>query len=77
LPATGLEVRVQHDGRGRFAGALSRAMDSKLGYHYGTPVPSLADDDQVTVTILTPPQVARHEGYETAFVETPPVSLSV
>jgi len=52
-------------------------MDSKLGYHYGTPVPSLADDDQVTVTILTPPQVARHEGYETAFVETPPVSLSV
>jgi hypothetical protein len=77
LPAMGLAARVDRDDTDRFDGTLSRTMDPALGYHYGTPVPSLAGGDSITVRVLTPPQVARHEGYETAFVEMPPVSLSV
>ncbi len=74
LPAMGLEALIERDGTTRFEGTLSRTMDPELGYHYGTPIPYLGSRDTVTVRVLTPPQVARHEGYETAFVEMPPVS---
>jgi hypothetical protein len=74
LPGMGLRARVERDGTTRFEGTLSRTMDPELGYHYGTAVPQLGSRDTLTVRVLTPPQVARHEGYETAFVEMPPVS---
>jgi hypothetical protein len=76
LPAMGLEVRIERDGESRFEGTLSRTIDPELGYHYGAPVPPLSASDSITVRVLTPPQVARHEGYETAFVDMPPVSWS-
>jgi hypothetical protein len=74
LPAMGLEAAIERDGERRFEGTLSRTMDAELGYHYGASVPPLTERDQLTVEVLSPPQVARHEGYETAFMEMPPVS---
>ncbi len=56
---------------------LVETLDDELGYHYGGPLPDGAADDEVTVDVLTPPQVARHRGYERAFLETPTVTLEV
>lgn len=54
---------------------LTEAVDPTLGHHYGAESDvlstgqSTADERETTITISveTPPQVARHDGYETAF----------
>jgi uncharacterized protein involved in high-affinity Fe2+ transport len=76
VPGAALSARVPgENGRAAFAGGLSPALDPTLGFHYGAP---LADGalDEAELTVDTPPQVARHEGYETAFLETGTVTLS-
>ncbi|MUV89912.1 fe2+ transport protein [Halapricum sp. CBA1109] len=70
LPAMALEATVERDGAVVFEGRLDRTLGSRLGYHYGTSVDGVRDGDQVTLTVATPPQVGRHEGYERAFLST-------
>ena len=70
LPAMGLRATV--DGADR---RLVRTLDPEAGYHYGTTLP--ATPETVTVRVETPAQVARHEGYETAFLATGETTLSV
>ena len=72
LPAMGLRATL--DGTEH---RLTRTLDSTLGYHYGGPVAPPESGMELMLTTTTPPQIARHEGYETAFVEMPPVSLPV
>lgn len=48
---------------------LSEAVHPEIGHHYGGFVDA-GEGDEVTVNVETPPQVARHEGYETAFMES-------
>jgi len=72
LPAMGLRATL--DGTEH---RLARTVDSELGYHYGAPVGGVDAGSELVLTTSTPPQVARHEGYETAFVEMPPASLTV
>ncbi|SFR35788.1 iron transporter [Halogeometricum limi] len=60
----------------RSATPLAAGLDSELGFHYGAPVGDLSAESSVEVRVETPPQVARHEGYETAFLEMPPVELA-
>jgi hypothetical protein len=72
LPAMGLRATL--DGTEH---RLSRTVDSELGYHYGTPVGGVDTGSELVLTTSTPPQVARHEGYETAFVEMPATGLNV
>jgi hypothetical protein len=67
LPAATLVADVVRDGESRYEGPLTATLDPELGFHYGASVPSLTEDDEVTVRMQAPPQVARHEGYETAF----------
>jgi hypothetical protein len=67
LPAMGLRATVERDGTDGESHILARTLDPELGYHYGTPVEDVAAATAVRVETLTPPQVARHEGYETAF----------
>ncbi|WP_136689582.1 DUF7350 domain-containing protein [Halorhabdus amylolytica] len=57
-------------------GQLTRTIDPDLGYHYGTTVPAV-DSAELSITVDTPPQVARHEGYETAFFDVPTAKLSL
>jgi uncharacterized protein involved in high-affinity Fe2+ transport len=75
VPGMALSARVPGDGRASFAGQLDPALDADLGFHYGAPV-SGGPVEEVELTIEVPPQVARHEGYETAFLETGTVTLS-
>jgi hypothetical protein len=77
LPSIGLRLRLERDGERLVEQIATRTVDPELGYHYGTEVPALQSGDVLTVETLTPPQVARHEGYETAFVTMPPATLSV
>ena len=53
---------------------LTGALDPELGFHYGR-VLEAAPSGPVEVVVDAPPQLARHEGYETAFVEMPSVTL--
>ncbi len=55
---------------------LEQTLDDELGLHYGAPA-SLDAGDVIEVVVEGPPQVARHAGYETAFLEMPPVELPV
>jgi hypothetical protein len=77
VPGMSLSARVPDEGEGTaaFAGRLDPALDPELGFHYGAPVPGLGSQT-VGLTVEIPPQVARHEGYETAFLETGSVVLS-
>jgi hypothetical protein len=53
--------------------ALEPVIDRRLGYHYRS---ATAVDPAVAVPLraMLPPQVARHDGYETAFMQLPAVS---
>jgi len=72
VPRMGLSASVPEAG---FEGRLSPALDPELGFHYGAAVEGLAPDASVTATVDVPSTVARHEGYETAFLETGSVEL--
>ena len=76
VPMAALSATVTRDGNTVFEGALPSTVDTELGYHYGA-LAAVQSGDEVTVSVDTPPQVARHEGYETAFFEFSDVSLTV
>ncbi len=69
LPFMGLTATVQTDDGTAFDGSLTPTLDSELGYHYGAVVDGLDTVSSVTLTPGAPPQLARHEGYETAFLD--------
>ena len=70
LPAMTVEAAT-----GSFDGELTRTLDPELGYHYGAVVDS--PGTSVTVTPTVPPQTARHEGYETAFLDFDSLEVSL
>jgi len=72
LPAMVLSVAA-----GTFEGELVRTLDPDLGYHYGASVPDLDGADRLGLAVESPPQIARHEGYERAFLTMPPTELSI
>ncbi len=54
---------------------LSQSVDPELDVHYGAFVESFDHEDvDVRVEFGVPPQLSRHEGYETAFLDMQPVS---
>jgi hypothetical protein len=77
LPAMALQATVTRDGEPVFDDALTRTLDPDLGFHYGARLDALASGDEVTLSVSTPPQVARHEGYERAFRQMADVTLTV
>ena len=76
IPLTSLSATVSRGGSNAFDDALTARLDPELGYHYGAPVDGLSADDDVTIAVDAPPQVARHEGYETAFFDASDAKLS-
>ncbi|WP_417377035.1 iron transporter [Haloferax namakaokahaiae] len=75
VPGMGLSATVESGSDTRFDGGLRPGLDPELGFHYGTSVAGLTGDDDVTLSVDVPPQVARHEGYETAFLDFEPARL--
>jgi hypothetical protein len=77
LPLLSLSARVTRDGETVFDGYLNEWQDAELGIHYGTLVDGVEDGDELTITVDSPPQVSRHEGYETAFLTMPEATLTL
>ncbi|MWG35858.1 iron transporter [Halomarina oriensis] len=67
VPAMGLTATVERGSERVFDGELVRTFDPDLGYHYGAAMDGVESGDDVTLSVTTQPQTARHEGYETAF----------
>lgn len=66
IPAMGISGTLTRDGQTVFEGSLQRTLDPDLNYHYGAVVGSVQSGDELTLSVGTQPQTARHEGYETA-----------
>ena len=77
LPLMSLSATVTRNRNTVFEGPLRSALSPKLQYHYGTKIDSLKSGDTLTLTTRTPPQTARHDGYETAFITMPKVQVTV
>jgi hypothetical protein len=75
LPMMSLDATVDAGGETVFDDALTAGIHPEIGYHYGAVVPSSVSEPSVTVETIAPPQVSRHEGYETAFLTTPTVTF--
>ena len=55
---------------------LEQTLDSELGLHYGASI-ELSGGEAFDLVVEGPPQVSRHAGYETAFLEMPPMGIEV
>jgi hypothetical protein len=77
LPLMSLSATVERGTKTVFDGQLSTAIDSDRQYHYGVTVDSIESGDRLTLRVDLPPQVARHAGYETAFLEMPNLQITV
>ncbi|MGM0397537.1 MAG: iron transporter [Halobacteriota archaeon] len=76
LPFMSLSASLDRDGSAADV-SLDAALDPMLSLHYGAVVAEPVTGTDLTVTVETPPQVSRHEGYETAFLEMPTVEFTV
>ncbi|WP_246989610.1 iron transporter [Halorientalis marina] len=77
LPAMALSGTVTRGSETLFDGPLTRTIHPELGYHYGAPVESVQSGDELALSVETIPQVARHEGYETAFRQFEDVTVTL
>ncbi|MFB6160051.1 MAG: iron transporter [Haloferacaceae archaeon] len=77
VPLMSLSATLTRGGETVADGALTAAVDPDLRYHYGAAVPDVRAGDTLRVTVDAPPGAARHEGYETAFLEMDPMELTL
>ncbi|OAQ54469.1 hypothetical protein HTG_02655 [Natrinema mahii] len=77
LPLTSLSATLERDRSVRREERLTETLDGEFGHHYGLAVDDLAAGDRLTVSVDSPPQVSRHDGYETAFFEFDDVTYTV
>ena len=77
LPMMSLSGTLKRNNESIFDGILQSTIDSDLNYHYGAIVSDVRSGDELAITVDAPPQTARHEGYETAFVQMPETSLTL
>ncbi|QLH81583.1 DUF7350 domain-containing protein [Halosimplex pelagicum] len=76
IPQASLSATVSGDGTNRYDGSLTPTVHPDLGYHYGA-VADVQSGDDLTLSVDAIPQIARHEGYETAFVSFDELSMTV
>ena len=71
VPMMALSGTLTRSGETVFEGPLNAGIDPELGYYYAAQVDEITGEETLTVAVDTPPQVSRHEGYETAFFDLP------
>ncbi|MFA9504657.1 hypothetical protein ACERIM_17995 [Natrinema sp. H-ect1] len=77
LPNASLRVVLERDARQVLDERLEPVIDGEYGHHYGRSVSDVRESDTVRIAVESPPQTARHQGYETAFFGMEPVELVV
>ncbi|WP_122088246.1 iron transporter [Halalkalicoccus subterraneus] len=76
LPFASFTARIERPS-GTTSLALTEATHPAFGHHYGAVVDPLSAGTTIAVDLDVPPQVARHEGYETALFDLRALSLRV
>ena len=83
LPMMQIDATISQHDESIATKTLTRTLDPTLGYHYGTSIPdfihqsnTMSNEFTLEITTAIPPQIARHDGYETAFMNMNPVSLT-
>ncbi|MFA9415625.1 iron transporter [Natrinema sp. HArc-T2] len=77
LPNMSLRATVDRDGSTVVDHDLVGTLDGEVGFHYGHSLTDVQPGDSVTITVESPPQVTRHQGYETAFFELESIECAV
>jgi len=77
LPLMALDATLTRDGSTVFEDPLTPTLDPDLHYHYGAAVDELVGGEVLELDVTAPPQVARHEGYETAFLSMEETSVTL
>jgi hypothetical protein len=77
LPLMSLSGTLTRGDETIYDGILQSTIDPDLSYHYGAVISSIESGDELTIAVDSPPQTARHEGYETAFFEMDDMTLSL
>jgi len=79
VPAMALSATLSRGSETVLESSLTRTLDPDLYYHYGAALDGAAVEsgDTLALTVDTPPQVARHEGYETAFLDMPSMEVGL
>jgi hypothetical protein len=76
LPMMSLSAVLSRGGEAVVEDDSRPTLDPGLGYHYGAIVDTVESGDELELSVTVPPQVARHEGYETAFFDMPSMTLT-
>lgn len=77
LPLMSVSGRLERAGNTISEGPLQAAVGPDRNYHYGMTVDPIESGDILTVSVDAPPQVSRHEGYETAFLDVPDATIEL
>lgn len=77
LPLMSLSATLTRGDETIYDDVLKPALDPDLDHHYGAAVSGVESGDELTITVDAPPQVSRHEGYETAFLGMPEMQLTL
>lgn len=77
LPRMPLSVTIDRGTETITQGSMAESLDPALKSFYGLSVDDLESGDTVTITPEVPPQLSRHDGYETAFMTMDPVEFTV
>jgi hypothetical protein len=77
LPFMSLSATLSRDGETVFEGDLTDTIHPDIAYHYGAVVDDVQSGDTLDLTVDAPPQISRHEGYETAFLSMDAMSMTV
>ncbi|MFB6301860.1 MAG: iron transporter [Haloferacaceae archaeon] len=77
LPLMSLSATLRRGDEILYGGPLRTTIDPDLRYHYGAAVPGVESGDDLAITVDAPPQTARHEGYETAFLDMAGMDLTL
>ena len=77
LPLLSLDAVHERDGEQLNKYTLQESLDHDLNHHYAVRLPDVQAGDAVTLDVVAPPQVARHIGYETAFLDMPSVTVEL
>lgn len=77
LPRMSLSATLKREGSTIANGSLAPSLDPELDMHYGMPLKDVQSGDSLQIAVDSPPQLARHDGYETAFMQMSPMTFTV
>ncbi len=76
LPFMSVSAEIKKRNNTIFDGPLTPTLGSDLNFHYGKTINNIQNIDTLNITFGAPPQIVRHEGYETAFFNMKSIQIT-